>query len=68
MSEYKFDRNAFKMQTFQEAELDNIYDASVSYIERLQQAYYLISQAYCFSLSDPPTFDKTCFSSRKFDF
>jgi hypothetical protein len=65
MSDYRFDRTAFKMQTFQEADLANVYDRDIPYVERLRQAYYLISQAYRFSLSDPPKFDKSCFSSRK---
>ncbi len=67
MSDYRFDRTAFKMQTFQEAEQDDVFDKSVPYSERLRQAYYLISQAYQFSLSDPPKFDRSCFSSRKFN-
>ena len=65
MSDYKFDRNAFKIQTFQEADRANIFDKETSYVERLRQAYYLISQAYGFSMSDQPRLDKSHFSSRK---
>ena len=65
MSDFKFDRNSFKMQTFEEADRANVFDKSVSYTERLRQAYYLISQAYGFSMSDQPKMDKSCFSSRK---
>jgi hypothetical protein len=65
MSDYKFDRTVFKMKTFKEADQDNIFDKSVSYSERLRQAYYLISQAYGFLMSDPPRLDKSCFSSRR---
>ncbi|RFM25571.1 hypothetical protein DXN05_24355 [Deminuibacter soli] len=65
MSDYKFDRNAFKMQTFQEADRANIFDRETSYQERLRQAYYLISQAYGFSMTDQPKLDKSYFSSRK---
>jgi len=65
MSDYRFDRTAFKMQTFKEAESADIFDRTVSYSERLRQACYLISQAYGFSMSDQPKLDRNCFSSRK---
>lgn len=57
MSDYKFDRSAFKMQTFKEADRANVFDKSVSYSERLRQAYYLISQAYGFSMAEQPKID-----------
>jgi len=66
MAEYKFDRTAFRMMTFNEADAANVYGKNVSYSERLRQAYYLISQAYGFSMNDQPKMDKKCFSSRKF--
>lgn len=65
MSDYKFDRIAFKMQTFEEADLANVFDKSVPYAERLRQAYYLISQAYGFSIEDEPRIDKTFFPAEK---
>jgi hypothetical protein len=65
MSGYKFDRSAFKMQTFQEADRANVFAKNTPYSERLRQAYYLISQAYGFSMSDQPRLDKNYFSSRK---
>jgi hypothetical protein len=65
MSDYKFDRTAFKMQSFKEAEQTSVFDENVPYSERLRQAYFLISQAYGFSMSDQPRLDKSCFSSRK---
>ena len=65
MSDYKFDRSVFKFQTFQEADRANIFDSTTPYTERLRQAYYLISQAYGFSMSDQPRLDKNYFSSRK---
>jgi len=65
MSDYKFDRTAFKIQTFTEADKANIFDKNVSYPERLRQAYFLISQAYGFSMSDQPKLDRNHFSSRK---
>ena len=65
MSEYKFDRTAFKIQTLEEADQANIFDKNVTYSERLRQAYYLISQAYGFSMTEQPRLDKNCFSMRK---
>ena len=65
MSEYRFDRTVFKIQTFKEADKTSVFDKTVPYPERLRQAYYLISQAYGFSMSDQPRLDKSCFSSRK---
>lgn len=65
MSDYKFDRTAFRMLTFKEADKANVFDKNVSYSERLRQAYFLISQAYGFSMTDQPKLDRTHFSSRK---
>ena len=65
MSDYKFDRTAFKMQTFSESDKGNIFDKNIPYSERLRQAYFLISQAYGFSISDEPKLDRNHFSSRK---
>jgi hypothetical protein len=65
MADFKFDRTAFKMMTFQEADAANIFDKNVPYSERLRQAYYLISRAYGFTMDDPPKLDRSYFSSRK---
>jgi hypothetical protein len=65
MSEYKLDRTAFRIQTFREADKANLFDRHVSYTERLRQAYYLISQAYGFSMFEQPKLDRRYFSSRK---
>jgi hypothetical protein len=65
MADYKFDRTAFKMMTFKEADKANVFDKDVSYAERLRQAYYLISQAYGFSMSAQPKLDKGYSTSRK---
>ena len=65
MSDYKFDRTVFKKQTLKEADQSSIFDKTVPYSERLRQAYFFISQAYGFSMSDQPRLDKSCFSSRK---
>jgi hypothetical protein len=65
MPDYKFDRTVFKIRSFKEADAASVFDKHVSYTERLSQAYYLISQAYGFSMSDQPRLDKDYFSSRK---
>ena len=65
MADFKFDRTAFKMMTFKEADATNVFDKSVPYQERLRQAYYLISQVYGFSMKNQPILDRTYFSSRK---
>ncbi len=65
MSDYRFDRTAFRMKTFNEADKANVFDKNVPYAERLRQAYFLIAQAYGFSMTDQPKLDRTHFSSRK---
>jgi len=65
MSEYKFDRSAFRVMTFQESDAANKFGKEVSYAERLRQAYYLISKAYGFTMSNQPRLDKKYFSIRK---
>ena len=65
MSDYRFDRTAFKMQTFDETDKASLFDKNVSYAERLRQVYYLISQAYGFSMSNEPRLDRTYHSSPK---
>jgi hypothetical protein len=65
MADYKFDRTAFRVMTFEEADAANVYNKNVSYSERLRQAYYLISQAYGFTMDNQPKIDKACLSSRK---
>jgi len=65
MKEYKFDKTAFKAQSFKEAEMANVADNDVSYAERLRRAYYLNSIAFGFSRDNPPRLDKTIYSSRK---
>jgi hypothetical protein len=65
MADYKFDRNSFRILTFREADASNKFSKDTPYAERLRQAYYLISQAYGFSMSNQPRMDKNFFSSRK---
>lgn len=61
---YKFDRTAFKAQTFEEEQKSKTF-ANESMIERLKVSFYLNSIAYNFDINNPPRMDKTVFSMRK---
>lgn len=61
---YKFDRTAFKAQTFEEEQKSKTF-AAESIIERLKVSFYLNSIAYNFDINNPPRIDKTVFSMRK---
>ncbi len=65
MNDYKLDRTAFKMQTFEEADMQYEYWKKQSIEERFRAAFYLNSIAYNFDLNKPPRMDKTAFSMRK---
>jgi hypothetical protein len=67
MSDFKLDKTAFKINTFEKADAANVFGKDVPYTERLRQAYYLISQAYGFSMTDQPKLDRKYFTSRKLD-
>lgn len=62
-NKYRMDKTAFKVQTFEEA--DNHYGdwEKKSYSERLDAAFYLISQA--FGVKPSTKLDRTVFSKRK---
>ncbi|RFS19022.1 hypothetical protein DVR12_25825 [Chitinophaga silvatica] len=66
MKDFKLDRSAFKIQSFEEAENRNIFSKDTPYAERLRQAYYLISQAYGFTMQNQPKLDKNYFIIKKF--
>lgn len=61
---YKFDRTAFKAQTFEEEQKTKTF-AAATIIERLKISFYLNSIAYNFDINNPPRMDKTVFSMRK---
>lgn len=62
---FRLDRTKFKMQTFKEASHQLSYWQTKTAVERLQAAYFLISQAYNFDLNNPPKMDRQQFSMRK---
>ena len=65
MNDYKLDRTVFKMQTFEEADMQYEYWEKQSIEERFRAAFYLNSIAYSFDLNNPPRMDKTVFFMRK---
>jgi hypothetical protein len=64
MNKYRLDRSAFTMQ-FKEAPVNyKKYWLSMSPIDRLNAAWYLISCAYDLPLNAPPPVDRKSFSMR----
>lgn len=61
---YKFDRTAFKAQTFEQEQKTKTF-VTASMIVRLKVSFYLNSIAYNFDINNPPRMDKTVFSMRK---
>jgi hypothetical protein len=62
---FQLDKTAFKKQSFQQSDNTRGYWLSKSVEERFQAALYLQSVVYGFDLNNPPSMDKTVFSSRK---
>lgn len=65
MADYKLDRCAFRIMTFKEADAANKFGKEISYAERWRQSYFLISQAYGFSMQNQPRLDRSYFSCRQ---
>ena len=63
--QYRLDRTQFKMQSFQEADMQYDYWKKQTIEERMRAAYYLISVAFDFDINNPPRLDRTKFSMRK---
>lgn len=62
---YRLDRNAFKIQSFAEADNTTAYWRKQKPEERLKAAWYLICSAYGLDPTNPPRLDRTHFSMRK---
>ena len=62
MKDYKFDRTAFEMLSFEEADKRTNDHRHLSAQERLQLARYLISIAYGYVNGSEPKMDKTVLS------
>lgn len=61
MKPYKLDRNAFKMQTVDEAANNYNYWKKQPLAERLKATLYLNSVAYNFDINNPPKMDRNYF-------
>ena len=62
---YKLDRTAFKIQTFEEADLSISYGKHIPVAERLRRSFYLTAQNYQFDILNPPKLDRTHFEIKK---
>lgn len=61
----KLDRNAFKVQSFREADNTRAYWLSKTPEERFAAAWYLICSAWNIDPENPPKLDRTVFSMHK---
>ena len=64
-SQYKLDRTAFEVLTFEEADRKINDHSDMSWQERLEMLLYLNSIAYKYVNEDAPKLDRTIFSARK---
>jgi hypothetical protein len=64
---YRLDKSYSKVKTFTEAEKDKIFPSSVSYKERLNQAWYLTAMAFGIDPEAPPKMQKQVATLRKLE-
>lgn len=62
---YKLDKSYFKMQTFAEAEKENVFSKTVTLSERLNQGWYLSAMAHGIDPYNPSKMEKKLVSLRK---
>ncbi len=67
MKDFKLDKTAFKMQTFEEAERSKVFDKNVSLTDRLKMAFHLTCTIYGINDTNSLKIDRTVFSARKFN-
>lgn len=65
MKGYKLDKSVFKSQSFEEAEMENVFTKTVSLSERLNQGWYLSAMAFGLDPNHPPKMVKKLVSTRK---
>ena len=66
MKNYRLDKTAFKMQTFEEAERSKVFDKDIPLADRLRMAFHLTCTIYGIKEGDSLKVDRTVFSARKF--
>lgn len=62
---YRMDKTAFKIQSFEDADYAMQDFSSFTFKERLEIALYLTSVAYCFDMKYPPRMEKNVFRIKK---
>ncbi len=62
---YKLDKTVFKAQSFADAEKDNLFLKTDSYVERLNQAWYLTATIFGLNPLHPPKMEKHIVKIRK---
>ena len=67
MKEYKLDKTAFKIQTFEEADMDNFFDNNINFQERMSLAFDLVCSIYGIHQDSELKDDGTIFTARKFE-
>lgn len=67
MKEYKFDKTAFKMMSFEESDMENVFEKDVPVQERLQLAFDLVCTIHGIKDDANLKIDRSFFSARKLD-
>ena len=65
MENFKIDKTFFKAQTFEEANLANIFAKDISAEDRLRMAFHLSCPIYGIKEGDSLKLDKTIFLAQK---
>jgi hypothetical protein len=64
---YRLDKTYSRGKTFAEAEKDKIFPLAVSYVERLNQSWYLTAMAFGIDPVNPPKMCKRVSTLRKLE-
>jgi hypothetical protein len=62
---YKLDKTITKMQSFKEADMCNVFSATETLAERLNQGWYLSAMAHGINPYNPPKMQKHLVNTRK---
>ena len=66
MKEYRLDKTVSKLQTFNEAEMQSVFDKDTPIPERLKMSFNLTCLIFGIKEGDPLKVDKTVFEAKKF--